>query len=479
MGNSNGGLADYFEAFERWHGLQGGFVWDWVDQGLQQEDAEGRPYWAYGGDFGDTPNDGTFCINGLVWPDRTPHPALHEFAHLAQPFRVEDRGVARGRVRIHSREHFRDLSWLRGRFEVTVDGRVVQRGRLPRLSVPPEGHLDLALPLRARPPGGEAFLTLRFEAARTLPFASAGTPLGWAQLALPASARSARRQGRGNRVGWQADADRFAASSAEMRVEVDPERGGLSQLVVGGAGLLEEPASLQVWRAPTCNDRIRKLADWRALGLDRSAARLREVCAPGDAGRGGLALVHEGPHGLRHEQLFRMLGDGRLLWEHRFEVPEVLDDLPRVGVGLGLAAHLETVRWYGPGPQETYPDRKAAPVDVHEGPLAEQHVPYIRPQECGLHVDTRWCELRGEGRAGVRIEGLRSFAFSALLHRPEDLAAAAHTCDLRPRAGAWLSLDAAHRGLGTGSCGPDTATRHCIRPGVHRVRLLVGPAGSG
>jgi beta-galactosidase len=475
MGNSNGGLADYFEAFERWHGLQGGFVWDWMDQGLRRESGD----WAYGGDFSDTPNDGTFCINGLVWPDRSPHPALHELAHLAQPFRVEALDAARGRVRIHSRQHFTDLSWLRARFEVAVDGRIVQRGRLPRLAVPPEGHLDVALPLRSRPAGKEAFLTFRFEAARALPFAPARTPLGWAQLPLPVEGPPAPARRRGDRVEWEARDGRFTVSVADTRFEVDPQRGGLSQISVGGSRLLGEPASLQLWRAPTCNDRIRKLAAWRALGLDRGGARLRGVREPGNGRGNALVLVHEGPHGLQHEQRFRVLGDGRLAWEHRFEVPEALDDLPRLGVAMALAPALQTLRWYGRGPHETYPDRWAAPVAIHEGAVADEWVPYIRPQECGLHVATRWCELCAEDGAGLRIEGRRAFAFSALLHRPADLEAATHTSELRPRAGAWLSLDAAHRGLGTGSCGPDTAPRYRIRPGRHRMTLLLGTLPPG
>ena len=135
MGNSNGGLADYFAAFERHDALQGGFVWEWVDHGILRSDGSGREYWAYGGDFGDTPNDANFCADGLVWPDRAPHPALHELKFLAQPVRVEPVDAARGTFRIRNLNDFVGLSYLRGTWELAVDGEVVSRGTLPSLRV--------------------------------------------------------------------------------------------------------------------------------------------------------------------------------------------------------------------------------------------------------------------------------------------------------------------------------------------------------
>ncbi|MFP6639777.1 MAG: glycoside hydrolase family 2 TIM barrel-domain containing protein, partial [Myxococcota bacterium] len=132
MGNSGGGLGEYWDAFHRYPGLQGGFVWDWIDQGLLRHDENGRPYWAYGGDFGDEPNDANFCINGLLAPDRTPHPMLWELKKLAQPVHFEEVNLARGRFRIHNRQDFADLSWLSLSWEVSVDGQIRKRGRLPR-----------------------------------------------------------------------------------------------------------------------------------------------------------------------------------------------------------------------------------------------------------------------------------------------------------------------------------------------------------
>ncbi|MDX1650604.1 MAG: glycoside hydrolase family 2 TIM barrel-domain containing protein, partial [Myxococcota bacterium] len=203
MGNSNGSLWDTWRLIHRHRrrGLQGGFVWDWVDQGLRRETADGRVFWAYGGDFGDEPNDRNFCINGLVWPDRTPHPALHELAKCHEPVAVEARDLRRGRVRVRNRRDFLDLGDLEGRFELAVDGRVVQRGRLPRLRTPPGGHEEVRLPLRrpALAPGQEAWLTLRFLTRRAQAFAPRGFEVAWAQLPVPGRRAAAPRPRRAPR----------------------------------------------------------------------------------------------------------------------------------------------------------------------------------------------------------------------------------------------------------------------------------------
>src|SRR2546421_2254675 len=149
MGNSNGGLADYFAAFERHDALQGGFVWEWIDHGIRRTDGRGRSYWAYGGDFGDTPNDANFCADGLVWPDRPPHPALYELKQLAQPVRVEALGGSR--FGIVSRHYFVGLARYRGEWELSLDGARLQAGRLPAL----RDGLEVELDLDSRRPSGE------------------------------------------------------------------------------------------------------------------------------------------------------------------------------------------------------------------------------------------------------------------------------------------------------------------------------------
>ena len=191
MGNSNGSLADYWAAFETYPGLQGGFIWEWLDHGIRQTDADGRSYWAYGGDFGDEPNDANFITDGIVWPNRTPHPALFEFKHLVQPVRVEPVDLEAGRVRIVNKHDFINLNWLRGEWELTVDGHRAQWGELPRLDVPAGDALEVTLDLKQTDTTGpgERFLNFRFFQADDTRWAPADFEVAWQQIPLPSAAR--------------------------------------------------------------------------------------------------------------------------------------------------------------------------------------------------------------------------------------------------------------------------------------------------
>ncbi len=505
MGNSNGSLHDYWEAIDTWHGLQGGFIWDWVDQGLLREDEQGRVYWAYGGDFGDEPNDRNFCINGLVWPDRTPHPAMEECRKLFQPVRVTARNARRGQIRVENRRHFTDLSGLRGRFEVIVDGRSVQRGTLPKLRTGPGMIEDVDLALREvdLEPGQEALLTVRFELARDLPWAKKGHEVAWDQLAIarraPARRAPARRAptrraparkraGAGTPFELESANGSVIAQGEGVRIEVDRERGVLNHLELGPRGrkispLLEGP-QLQLHRALTDNDSHHPIGGeglnqkrWRELGLEqlvfqRSAVR-------GTRKRDGSVVVtidRLAECGVGHRQVYRLAEPGVVDLSCEFRIPKGLEDLPRIGVTMRLAAVYERLRWYGRGPHESYCDRFAgAAFGLYHGSVADEYVPYIVPQEHGNHTDTRWLELTDDKGLGLRIESaagpVAPFDFSASHYAEGDLARASHTNQLEPRAEVILDLDCAHRGLGTATCGPDTRPEYRTRSGTLKMAL--------
>ena len=252
MGNSNGTLAEYWDAIEATPGLQGGFIWEWWDHGLVQALPDGTTRWAYGGDFGDEPNDGNFCIDGVVFPDRTPKPALWEHHALAAPVRVSatEDDLSLGRITLHNRQDFRDLSWLRGQVEVTVDGVAVHLAELPLPALQPgaDGVVDVPGLAGLARADGESWLTVRFVTAEAEAWADAGHEVAWAQIPLrPAPSRPGAL--------------------------VVPLGGAASGALVDADGLLvhellASPPLLSLWRAPTDNDRIPGLAaTWDALGL--------------------------------------------------------------------------------------------------------------------------------------------------------------------------------------------------------------------
>jgi beta-galactosidase len=417
MGNSNGGLADYSALFDRYPQLQGGFIWEWVDHGIRQTAANGREHWAYGGDFGDEPNDANFCADGLVWPDRTPHPAMHEVKYLAQPVGVEQ--VGPGRFRISSKRDFLGLDDLRGSWELST-GRTT--------SLP---HLHGASATVRVPVGSAEWVTFRFRLRAATEWAAAGHEVAWQQLRLRTVSGS---RPRGRAAAWD-----------------------------GFDDLVSEPPRLQLWRAATDNDGLRLMPDraggplarWLELGLDRGV-----------------------PDGVEHRQTFRRLDDGGLLIEHEVELPPELRDLPRIGVVLTLAPGLEQLEWEGLGPWENYADRQAsALLGTWRSTVTAEYVPYVMPQEHGHHGEVRRLAITGERGRGLEVLGRPTIGFSASHFTADDLWRARHTSDLSPRAETVLSLDHAQRGLGTASCGPDTGERYRLLAPSYRFAYVLRRLG--
>ncbi len=414
MGNSNGGLADYYAAFDRHDQLQGGFVWEWIDHGIKKTDEGGREYWAYGGDFGDDPHDANFCADGLVWPDRTPHPALRELMFLARPVGVEE--VGRGRFRITTKRDFCGLGDFRGTWELS-DGR---KGALPTLG---GARVDALVPV-----DDAEWVTFRFHLRRATDWAPAGHEVAWQQIRLRPAPRPSRARGRAD--GWT----------------------GFDDLVL-------EPPCLQLWRAATDNDGLRLLPErsagplprWLELGLDRAI-----------------------PAGVVHRQAFRRLGAGGLLVENEVELPPPVRDVPRIGVVLVLRPGLEWLEWEGLGPWESYVDRQAsALLGRWRSTVTAEYVPYILPQEHGHHGAVRRLAVVDELGRGVEILGRPVIGFSASHFTADDLWRARHTSDLEPRAETILSLDHAQRGLGTASCGPDTAEHYRLLESSYRFAYVL------
>ncbi|MER6122449.1 glycoside hydrolase family 2 TIM barrel-domain containing protein [Streptomyces sp. NPDC001795] len=459
MGNSNGTLADHWAAIESTPGLQGGFIWEFWDHGILQRVSDGRPAgragaglydngvaapghrWAYGGDFGETIHDGAFIADGVVFPDRTPKPALYEHREIAAPVRIQcfkHEGIVLG-----NHQHFRGLDWLTGRWELSLaDGRTLTApAELPDLC--PGETAAVPLPFELPRDGGEAWLTLRVTTAEDLPWAPRGTEVCTPQVRLRAASV----------VQDPPVADR--------PVEVD------------GEGLLVHPLltaapTLSLWRAPTDNDELGGMAlRWRAWGLDSLVRKV--VSVRRDGARVSVIAEYAGTVGVvRHRQVFTPV-EGGVRIDEQAELPDQFDDVARVGSVFETVAGLDLLDWFGQGPWESYPDRSAgAPVGHHSVPVDELFTPYLRPQESGGRHGVRRFTLSAPDATGLAVTLDQPRQVSVTRHRAEDLTAASHHDELVPRSGCVVHIDAAHRGLGTASCGPDTSPSYRIAPGVHR-----------
>ncbi|TPQ23238.1 glycoside hydrolase family 2 TIM barrel-domain containing protein [Streptomyces sporangiiformans] len=456
MGNSNGTLADHWAAIESIPGLQGGFIWEFWDHGILQRVSDGRPAgrpgaglydngvtapghrWAYGGDFGDSPNDGVFCADGMVFPDRTPKPAMYEHREIAAPVRLRYR---QGVFLVQNRQHFRGLDWLAAEWIlVRADGRThTATAALP--DVPPGGSETIPMPFPL--PEGESWLTLRVTTADDEPWAPRGT-----DVCLP-------------QVRLSTGATRVPEPVAGPPVEVD-EDGLLLH------PLLTSPPVLSLWRAPTDNDELGGIAArWRDWGLDALVRKVVDVQREG-ARVTVIAEYATGAGTVHHEQVITRIAGG-LRIEETAELPEELDDAARVGTVFETVAGLDVLDWYGQGPWESYPDRSAGPpVGHHSLPVDELFTPYLRPQESGGRHGVRRFTLSAPDATGLTVELGAPSQVSVTRYRAEDLAAATHHDELVPRPGCVVHLDAAHRGLGTASCGPDTSPQYLVAPGTHR-----------
>jgi len=476
MGNSNGTLAEYWQAIEATDGLQGGFIWEWWDHGLVQRLPDGRSRWAYGGDFGDLPNDSNFCLDGLVWPDRSPKPALEECRALFMPVRVTaGAALERGVVSIHNCQDFAGLEWLTATWALLADGEVVRSGAVEVPPVGPgstaDGHLagwqwpDETLS------GREASVVIRFATAAELSWAPAGFEIGAVQLAAPAqparaeapAARPAAAAGPAFAAGA-----RGRAASAPWRID----REGLLD-----HDLLAAAPRLSLWRAPTDNDRIGGLAAlWREWGVESLTRRSVKVEVRG-AETAVLAQELTGAgFVVGHEQRFRPLPAGGLAVDEVVEIPPELPDLARVGIVLRTGPGFEKARWFGRGPIETYPDRHRGGLLARwESTVADLYVPYVKPQENGGRAEVRWFELWDGADRGLRLSFDRPLQVSASHYAAADLAAASHDVDLVARPETIVHIDAAHRGLGTASCGPDTLPEYICGPGRYAWSWTLEP----
>jgi beta-galactosidase len=479
MGNSNGGLGEYFDAFEQHHGLQGGFIWEWCDHGLLRHTDEGRPYFAYGGDFGDEPNDLNFCCDGIVSSDRVPHPGLYEFKTLAQPLAVSW-AQAGGALAVRNKRDFTDLSDLRAEWTLEVEGRVVAQGELGRLAVPPgeTWNVQIDLPVRGSTQG-EAFLMVRFRLAEDASYAPAGHEVAYVQLPLEATVTPPQRAGVGA-IGVVDGAARIIVSTEDVVVGFSRGLGRLDALTFRGRSVLADGPRLQVWRGATDNDGIKgwsgqeskPLGRWLTQGLDALEPGVPEVKVERDGDLVQVAI--EQAYGCRaanrafvHRHVYEVMADGRIVVRNQFVVE--VEDPPRLGVAMTLPDEYERLTWFGRGPHESYCDRKRSGwIGRFEGAVSDQFVPYAVPQEHGNKTDLRWIELAGDA-AVLRVTPSAPCEGSASRYAPEDLFAARHIVDLKPRREVLLNLDVRQRGLGTASCGPDTLRQYRIEPGDYAL----------
>ncbi|MBI2437508.1 MAG: DUF4981 domain-containing protein [Lentisphaerae bacterium] len=521
MGNGPGNLKEYWDTIYAHKRLLGGCVWEWADHGIRQRTADGIPWFAYGGDFGDEPNDGNYCADGLVSPDRVPHPCMRELKHVYAPVLAQAVDLKHGRVKIVNRHHFSALNYLQGRWQFLEDNRVLAEGALETLDIPPGGSKDLTIPFqlpvaepgspgRSAPaePGAEYWLNISFTLIAATLWAPEGFEVAAAQLAVPLRKRPRAVIKRSAMPALQIEEkrDEIEVAAGDSALSFDRRRGMLKRWTFAGRALIQSGPRVNLWRAPTDNDggmvrHVRRYAgqatsdrwmyrmaqEWREAGYDRLNTRLAALeCNQPEPSvfvvrsQTVLAAASLAP-AFACDQTWTVFGNGDLVIQTELKPLQAhLPSLPRFGVQLVLPAAFDQMRWYGRGPHENYDDRKeSALVGLYSGSVQDQYVPYLRPQENGNKTDVRWVSLTDSQGAGVLAVGLPLLNVSAHHYSTEDLTWVLHAHELRRREAVYLNLDYRQGGLGSNSCGPRPLEKYLLKPKALKFGVRLRPLGAG
>lgn len=488
MGNSTGNLKEYWEMIDRYPRIRGGFIWDWIDQGLKQVTEDGVEWWAYGGDFGDEPNDGPFCINGLIWPDRTPHPAMWECRKIFQPVKLELIDKDAGVIRVTNKHECTDLSYLDVFWELKSDGEVLQSGQLVSISTPAGQSEEVRVPF-TKPvlkPGAEYFLYVSLRLKQDTCWGEQGHEVAWEQFALeyavPQNSVLSLMEMPAVLVSESTDA--ILVEGSEFSLAFSKKMGQITAFTYQGQELLKTGPLVNIWRAPTDNDVPNLGRQWYEAGYNKLV--LDNIVTGFTQAQHGHVRIkvsasassNEGQTKLAYQYIYDIYGSGDIVLETTVEPSLGLPTLPRIGLQMNVPGEFDTMTWYGRGPQENYWDRKTGyPVDIYQGSVDDQYVPYIVPQENGNKTDVRWVSLTNQHGVGLLVAGQSLFETSAHFYTTEDFVKARHTHELTRREDITFNVDHRQTGLGGGSCGPKTLSKYQVKPEKVSFTVRLRPLG--
>ena len=460
MGNSSGNLKELWDFVYAHPQVQGGSIWDWVDQGLLKHSADGRSYFAYGGDFepAGTTNDGNFCANGLVAADRTPHPALHEVKKIYQPLVVTR--LSNSQYRITNRNFFKNLSDINGAWQLLADGKLVAQGELPRLTTAAQQTSDITIAALQHFPFAtdkEYALNFRFVTREAVGLLPAGHEVASEQLLLQPQAANTLKLTAAKDLQVAEDSDNVTVRAGRSQLRFDKHSARLVSYRVAGVELVKQGLFPNFWRAATDNDYGNKFANETAE-FYKQADTAAQVTAVRLRQQAGFAQVQFTLHfPTLHSDgsiVYRIGRDGAVAVDYQANLAKDLPEMPRFGLKMQLPEGFDSVAWYGRGPWENYQDRKeSAYLGIYHADVSELYTPYIRPQENGNRSDTRWLEIRNQQGIGLRISGAPQFDFTAHHNTIADLdypkdGPNRHTTDIVPGAMTELCLDLRQRGVG-------------------------------
>lgn len=486
MGNSTGNFQEYWDIIRGSRHMQGGFIWDWVDQGLRTKDAEGREFFAYGGDLGgqNYTHDENFCLNGIVNPDRVPHPGAYEVKKVYQDILFFAKNLAAGEITVQNDFMYNNLKDYDFKYEVLKNGEVMASGKLDiSLVAQKSSTVKINLPNTPAEDGVEYLLNIFAFTRNASAMLVAGHEVAREQFVLgnqffekkPAAAN----------VEVKDENNRYVLSANGVEVHIGKRSGMIDRYTNNGQSFFRSNPRLNFWRAPNDNDFGNGMPTWgnvwRTAGRHTSVSKI-EVRDAID-GKVIVAELELTDVDARNIMTYSMNAKGELSVKSHFIAGDKrLPEIPRIGMIFSLQARYDQFSYYGRGPWENYSDRNtAALIGIHKSTVAEQYVPYIRPQENGNKTDVRWFTLSNAAGQGIRIEGLQPLSISALNNYPEDFDAGLtkkqrHASDITPRNEVVVCVDLAQRGVGGhDSWGANPLDEYRLREKEYQYGYIIKP----
>jgi beta-galactosidase len=508
MGNSVGNLQDYWDVIEKYPALQGGFIWDWVDQGLLTTNEEGEQFWAYGGDFGpdDVPSDGNFCLNGLVNPDRTVKPHLLEVKKVYQYIGFKATNLAKGEALIENKYAFLNLSGFDFNWEVVGDGKVVASGKLPVINAAPGEVVQAKMDYNVEPePGAQYFLNIRATQNETVGLVEAGWIAAEEQFGLPFSRPVSPVQSSSfANLNLSEEGSNIAISGEGFSVVFDAAAGLMTSFKKGNTEYLQNGLVPNFWRAPTDNDfgnQLHKRSSvWRNAGETR---RVKEFTVKQPTPKTAevfmlFDLVNpDGEAIATYSSRYTVFGSGDVQVDNHFRMTkEGLPEIVRMGMNMVMPRNFDQMSWLGRGPHESYWDRKtSAFVGLYKGSVADQYWAYLRPQENGNKTDVRWMAITDGAGNGLMFQGIGVLEVSAHHNLMVDFesmertdgryvegvrVANRHTTDVKPRELTSVNIDYRQMGVGgDDSWGARTHDQYRLTGKEYKYSFVMRPVLAG
>lgn len=491
MGNGPGDFEDYFQMIQDNDKMCGGFVWEWCDHAIAHGTAEnGKTIYAYGGDHGEEIHDGNFCMDGLVYPDRTVHTGLLEYKNVYRPARVISYNKESGELVLHNYMDFDDLKdYVKISYELTQDGLVISKGILPEFSVAPHGEGKTNLKINV-PENGKCYLKLIYHLKKELPLLDEDHILGFDEIEVSKEDTKCKLAEKwipktvvDSELQVNENDTQIHIKGREFAYTIDKRTALFTEMKFAGWEYLNHPMELNIWRAPTDNDMYIK-SEWKKAHYDKAYTRAytTEVVQ----GKHGVKITS---HASVVAETVQKILDVTITW--KIEAAGKIDadiavtkddefpDLPRFGVRMFLDKKLSAVRYFGMGPQESYCDKhQAASHGLYRADVGDLHEDYIRPQENGSHYDCEYVELNNS-RYGIVASAEKAFSFNASYYTQEELEKKTHNYELIESDSVVFCVDYALNGIGSNSCGPVVLEQYRFDDVLFRFQFTLIPYVKG